>query len=422
MKTANRCFVLFLCVVAMLAVTTDAAAQAAGRISGKIKDQVGEPVEGVQVTAISPQMENFKLEKSTNKKGKFTLSFTDSTASYVIELKKEGYQTIVAPINPVPGQTRMVEYVLLPAQGDEQIAAEKAALSGAGRAIRVYNEGVEAQRAGDLELATKKYGEAAEINPELAAAHTSMAAVAHMQGDYAAAAAEAEKAIAIDPTDARALQIRYDAYRQAGDKKMAKEAEQALRELGGLSETAARIFNEGADAYNAGDVAGAISKFEEAADLDPNLAQARVVLAKLYFSQGNLSQALVRAEEVLALEPANSDALRIKYDAARRLGDTEKTAEALDGLAESDPEWASGGLYELAVELYNDDQTEAAVQALERVLAADPNHARAHYLLGVAQFNTGQTESATEHLKRFLELAPDDPDAAIAKDLLSYSN
>ena len=422
MRTVNRSLIFFLCVAALVAITNDAAAQAGGRISGKIADQAGKPIEGVQVTAISPTMESFKAEKTTNKKGKFVIAFTDSTASYVIELKKEGYQTIVAPINPVPGQTRLVEFVLLPAQGDEQVVAEKAALSGAGRAILAYNEGVEAQRAGDLELATKKYGDAAEINPEPAAAHSSLAAVAHMQGDYEGAAAEAEKALAIDPTDARAMQLRYDAYRLAGDKAKAEEAEQALRELGGLSDTAARIFNEGADAYNAGDKATAISKFQEAADLDPTLVQARLVLAKVFFSDGNLSEALARAEEVVALEPGNGEALRIVYDSARRLGDTEKAAMALDGLAESDPEWAATGLYQLAVELYNSDQTAAAAQALERVIQVDPDHAKAHYLLGVAQFNTGQTETATEHLQRFLELAPDDPDAAIAKELLSYSN
>jgi len=422
MRTANRSIIFFLCVIALVAITNDAAAQAGGRISGKVEDQAGNPIEGVQVTAISPSLESFKTEKTTNKKGKFVLAFADSTASYVIELKKEGYQTIVAPINPVPGQTRMVEYVLLPAEGNEQAADERAAMTGASRAVLVYNEGVEAQRAGDLELAAKKYNEAAGMNPDLAAPHTSLAAIAHMQGDYPGAAAEAEKALVIDPTDARAMQIRFDAYRLAGDKEKAKEAEQALRDLGGLSETAARIFNEGADAYNAGDMTTAISKFQQAADLDPSLVQARMVLAKFYFSEGNLSGALARAEEVVALEPDNGDALRITYDSALRLGNTEKAAKALDGLAVSDPEWAATGLFKLAAELYNKGQTEAAAQALERVLQADPDHARAHYLLGVAQFNSGQTETASEHLQRFLELAPEDPDAAIARDLLAYAD
>lgn len=422
MRTANRSIIFFLCVVALVATANDATAQAAGRISGKVADQAGNPIEGVQVTALSPSLESFKIEKTTNKKGKFTIAFTDSGIRYVVEIKKDGYKTIMAPINPVAGQTQLVEYVLLPAEGDEQGATSRAAMTGASRAVQVYNEGVEAQRAGDLELAAKKYNEAAGMNPDLAAPHTSLAAIAHMQGDYAAAAAEAEKALVIDPTDARAMQIRFDAYRLAGDKEKTKEAEQGLRELGGLSETAARIFNEGAEAYNAGDMATAVSKFQQAADLDPSLVQARLVLAKMFFSQGNLSGALARAEEVAALDPGNGEALRIAYDSALRLGDTDKAAKALDGLAVSDPEWAATGLFKLATELYDNGQTEAARHALERVLKADPDHARAHYLLGVALFNSGQTVPATEHLQRFLELAPDDPDVAIAKDLLAYAD
>ena len=409
-----------LCMAALVAVTNDAGAQAGGRVAGKVEDQAGKPIEGVQVTAFSPAMDDFKIEKTTNSKGKFVLSFTNAAMPYAVELKKEGYQTLVSRVDPVSGRTEMVEYVLLPAMSDEQATAEKAALSGSGRAILVYNEGVEAQRAGDLELAAKKYGEAAKINPELAAAHTAAAGVAHVKGDYVTAAAEAEMALAIDPTDGRAMQLRFDAYRLAGNDAKAAEAAQTLRELGDVSETASLIFNEGAEAYNSGDVSTAISKFQQAADLDPNLVQARLVLAKLLFAEGSLSDALARAEEVVALQPDNADALRIVYDSALRLDDPEKAAKALDGLVASDPEWAATGLFQLAVELYNNGQTNEAAQALEKVVQVDPDHARAHYLLGVALFNTGQTGPASDHLRRFIELAPDDSDVVIAKDLLAY--
>ena len=217
MKTTKAAFVFIVCAITLLIGAGDVAAQAGGRVSGTIKDLTGQPIEGVQVTATCPQMDGFKLEKTTNKKGKFVLAFANSAMAYVVELRKEGYKTLVTPINPVSGQTAMVEYVLAESTSDEQAAAEKAALSGAGRAILVYNEGVEAQQSGDLELAANKYREAANINPELAAARTSLAGVAHLQGDYETAAAEAEAALAIDPTDVRALQLRFDSYRQAGN-------------------------------------------------------------------------------------------------------------------------------------------------------------------------------------------------------------
>ena len=60
------------------------------RISGKVEDQDGNPIEGVLVTAISPDMDNFAVEKTTNKKGNFVIGFSDSGISYVVELKKQG--------------------------------------------------------------------------------------------------------------------------------------------------------------------------------------------------------------------------------------------------------------------------------------------------------------------------------------------
>jgi len=421
-KTAHPIFVLVLCVGALLASTSDVAAQAGGRVAGTVKDASGQPIAGAQVTATSPAMDEFRIQSTTNKKGKFVLTFSNSAMSYVVEIKKDGYQTVVTPINPVPGQTTMIDYVLPPATASQHAETEKAALSGAGRAILVYNEGVEAQRTGDLELAAKKFQEAAAINPDLAAAHTSLAAVAHMTGDYETAAAEAETALSIDPTDVRAMQLRFDSYRQSGDTVKAEEAAKALQNAGGASETAAQIFNEGADAYNSGDVATAIMKFQQSADLDPTLVQARLVLAKVLYSKGSLSDALTWAEEVLALQPDNTEALQIAYDSALRVGQPEAASKALDQLVASDPQWATTGLFQQAVDLYNAGKTEDAVQALEKVLEVEPDHAKAHYMLGVALFNSGETGPAADHLRRFIELAPDDPDATIAKDLLAYAN
>jgi tetratricopeptide (TPR) repeat protein len=409
-------------VAALLASTNEVAAQAGGRVAGTVKDASGQPIEGAQVTATSPAMDEFRIQSTTNKKGKFVLAFSNSAMPYVVEIKKEGYKTLVGPINPLPGQTVMNDYVLPPATSDEQAVAEKAALSGAGRAVLVYNEGVEAQRTGDLDTAAKKYQEAATINPELAAAHTSLAAVAHLRGDFPTAAAEAEMALAIDPTDVRAMQLRFDSYRQSGDTVKAEEAAEALRNAGGASETAAQIFNEGAEAYNSGDVAAAISKFQQAAELDPTMAQARLVLAKVLYSKGGLSDALTWAQEVLVLEPENKEALQIAYDTALRLGQSEAASKALDQLVATDPEWATTGLFQQAVDLYNAGKTDDAVQALEKVLEVEPDHARAQYMIGVALFNSGETGPAAEHLRRFIELAPDDPDATIAKDLLAYAN
>jgi hypothetical protein len=43
-------------------------------------------------------------------------------------------------------------------------------------------------------------------------------------------------------------------------------------------------------------------------------------------------------------------------------------------------------------------------------------HGRKHETL----FDTGKTKQGNEHLQKFIELAPDDPDVAIAKGLMAY--
>ena len=104
----------------------------------------------------------------------------------------------------------------------------------------------------------------------------------------------------------------------------------------------------------------------------------------------------------------------------RQLGDEAGARQALDALIAGDPEWASTELYNHAVELFNTNEMVSAAAALERVVEAKPNDARAHFLLGMAKYNIGETDDARTHLTRFLELAPDDPDAALAREMLSY--
>ena len=50
----------------------------------------------------------------------------------------------------------------------------------------------------------------------------------------------------------------------------------------------------------------------------------------------------------------------------------------------------------------------------------DPNNPRSHYYLALIYVNEGANEEAKGHLERFIQLAPDDPDAGTAGELLEY--
>ncbi len=400
-----------------------AAAQQAGRIAGTVLTTEGVPIEGVRVT-ISPVGLDTEIVKTTNKKGKFTVAHSDAAMSYTYTFEKDGFKTLVLEVKPPVGGTELREFQLLPAASAPAQTSEATAQESPSRrvspAVRAYNQGVEAQRLGDLASAAGHYREAAELDAELAVAHTSLAAVLLEQEDFPAAAAEAEAALAVDADDVRAMLIRFEAYRLAGDSAKADEAAKALRKVGNLEDAATRIFNEGADAFNSGDVAAAQSKFQQAVELAPDMVPPYVALAQISLAQGSAAEALAMARAALDRDPDNLRALQIAYDGARLTGDTETATRVLERLMELDPEWVTTTLFAHAAQLYDANQLEAAIAELEVVVRTDPGLAKAQFLLGVALFNSGRVDEGRAHLETFLELAPDDPEAEIARGILSF--
>ena len=227
----------------------DAEARAA-RVSVTVKDAEGKPIEGVTLTATCPENESFNEVRTSNKKGKITLTHMESTLTYRYEIGKEGYQAQVTQVRPDYTETTRLEIVLLELEARDQTEIRA---TGRSRAYEVFTEGTEAQQRGDLELAEKKFRQAAELSPDAAEPHIALAAVAHQRGDYGAAAWEAEAALARSPNNEQALQLRYDAYRMLGDEQKAAEAAAALREVGGVSEAAGTVYAEGVAAYRAGE-------------------------------------------------------------------------------------------------------------------------------------------------------------------------
>jgi len=418
MRSSSKLVVCIAAGMTLIAGVQGASAQMA-RISGVVVDPDGQPIPGATLTVSTPNSESFEMVKSTNKKGKVTLSFTNIEWQYQLRIEKEGYQTTTEPLDLTIGGTMRAEWTLLPV-GSDAAADGGTGDGGANKAVRTFNEGVEAQRLGDLELAAQKYRAAAEIEPDLAAAHTALSAVAILQEDYETAASEAESALEIDAGDTRAMQLRFDAYRLAGDNAKASEAAKALREVGDLNQAAGRIFNEGVDAFQAGDLAAAASKFRQAVELDPEIVPAYVALAQIYLTQGVPAEAGAMADSALEREPDNVNALKLRFDAARLSGDQENAALMLDRLVELDPEWMGTVLFDHAGKLFNANQPAAAAFELEYVVKAKPELARAHFMLGMALFNTGRAEEGTVHLQKFIELSPNDPDVEIANGLLSY--
>lgn len=400
-----------------LMIPTDAASQAAGRVAGTVVDVEGKPIAGVRVTITTPSLVNYEESATSNKKGRFLVAHSDSTFTYTYKLEKEGFEVLIEKVRATAGGATQRTFVLRPAGAGGGTPGTAATLSG--QAAAVFNTGVEAQNAGDLDTAAERYARAAELDPTLSAPHTGLAGVYYLQQDYAGAAAEAEKALELDPSDARALQIRYDAYRRSGDPRAA-EAADALKTSGGDAAAAGRVYNEAIDAYRAGDRATARELLAQAVAVDPALVQPHVFLAAMCNEDGDLECAAREIDAAFELEPDNLLATRLAHQMAVAAGDVEAEMELSARLARIDPEYAGDQLFTRGVGYYDTNRFAEAVILMNLVLEIRPDEPRALFIRGMAAFNSGDGGAARRDLQRFVELAPDDPDAAIARDLLSY--
>lgn len=200
---------------------------------------------------------------------------------------------------------------------------------------------------------------------------------------------------------------------------------EAPKQLSG-SDQAILAYNEGVAALRDGKIAGAVPSLEKAAALNPSLAEAQGALADVYLELKRYGDALAAADRFLALKPGNVQGLRARYDALKAAGDNEKAREALEALAAADPKSP-----ETAVRFFNEgaeraragklDDAAGLFQRVVEIAPADPKFAKAHYVLGMTYAKEdGKKPQAKEHLQTFLQMAPKDPDAATAREMLAY--
>lgn len=208
----------------------------------------------------------------------------------------------------------------------------------------------------------------------------------------------------------------------------AAPAAAAPQELSG-KEKAVEAYNAGVTKLHAGDKAGAVTDFEHAAELDPQLPEAHAVLGELYLDLGRPADALAAADRYLALKPGDPRGLKTRYDALKKSGNAAKAKEALDALTASagaDPDTVVR-LFNEGAELTRSKRPEAYDEAsvfFEKVIQMapdDPRFAIAYYVTGLSYAkDETKKDKARERLEKFLQLAPDHAEAANAREMLTY--
>jgi tetratricopeptide (TPR) repeat protein len=418
--------------VSLLAVPGMASAARMGRLIGKVVDPEGKPIPGVSVTTTCADLADFRAVATSNDKGIFMVDFEKINVTYRYLLVKTGYVSLTVEQKWTLEGTERHDFKMIAADAAKSGAAPAGAPGAAPapapaptsvEAVRAFNAGVLAFKAKDFPTATAKFEEALSYDPRLGQAWGVLSQIHLDQKRYQEAADAAEKAMALGAADPSVLQARWEAYRKLGDDAKTAKAREDLEKHGRITEEAKRVHNEAVALLKAGDDAGAFAKFQEALALDPNLQPALLGVATTGLKLGHAAEAAAAAQTILKTDPRNEGAIRVRYNAALKMGDTGMALDALEALGASstvDRATVVDGFSKLAFASFDSDDIPHAKEALGKALELDPNHARSHYLLGLILMREGAKEEARTHLERFLALAPNDPDAATARNALKY--
>lgn len=173
---------------------------------------------------------------------------------------------------------------------------------GTAAAVRLFNAGADAARAGNLDTALTLFAKAIEIDAELAPAHGAQARLLLARESYQEALAAAERALDIDPELVDAQRVRYEAYRRLGQEDKAKEVFETLAAADpeGLAEA---LYQRGQEAFQAGDTAAAVQALEQAVQAKPDHARAHYWLGLSYANADDKAKAKLHLQKFVELAP-----------------------------------------------------------------------------------------------------------------------
>ena len=171
----------------------------------------------------------------------------------------------------------------------------------------VFNEGVAAYQVGDYKTAKERFGRALELKSDLTSAMSALAVVHLAESEFAAAAAMAERFLALEPGNPKVLRYRYEAYRGLGDAAKEREAFEALA-AADPQVLARDLFARGVQQFEAGDAAAARESFARVVEIDPNHARGHYQLALSLVSIGETAAARQHFEKFLELAPDDPEA------------------------------------------------------------------------------------------------------------------
>jgi Flp pilus assembly protein TadD len=292
----------FLAAAVVLALAAPAAAQT-GLVKGKVVGPDGKPVAGAAVTIEFMEGGSRKLSTKSDKRGEFVQLGLQS-GGYRVTATADKLGSGFADVRIRVGNTSEVTITLspVPAGADPKLAALKVA----------FDEGVAASRANDFDTAIAKFQAALVAQPTCHECYYNIGFAYLQKKDEKQAEEQWKKGLEqkADHTETlTALATLYNTQKRF-DEAAAVSAKVSASTPGGGSADA--IYNQGIILWNAGKIAEAKVKFEEAVAASPTHADARFQLGMALLNEGKIPDAVASFEEYMKLAPTGQFAAQAK--------------------------------------------------------------------------------------------------------------
>ena len=299
---------------AILSISLPAFAGTQGRVTGRVTDSAGNPVEGVTVTITTPALKSFKLSSKTAADGKWATIVNDATILYTVRFEKDGFV-------PAEQTSRKFSTVDITTVDQKLLKTSEAPRgpAGAGPAAApsaneqgaiAYNSGVDLMNAGDRAGAKAKFLESVQKNPDFPQGWRALASFAHEDKDWAHVIEYGQKATDLDPSMTRLYALMADAATKTGDKKAAEEFRKKYEDAN--PDTPEILYNKGVDAYNKKSWKEAEELLAKAAVAKPDFALAHYYAGLAAMNAKHNPAAKEHFQKYLELEPNGSEAGTVK--------------------------------------------------------------------------------------------------------------
>lgn len=298
---SHRTLSRLLAVPLVLALAAPALAQT-GLVKGKVVDADNKPVADAPVTIEAMDGGNRKLSTKSDRRGEFVQLGLQS-GGYRVSSTVDKLGTGFVDVRVRIGNTSEVTIRLspVPPGADPKLVALKGA----------FDAGVAASRANDHDGAIAKFQEAVTLQPACYECYFNIGYAYLQKKDEKQAEENWKKGLEQKPDHAETLNALATLYnnQKRFDDAAAISAKAAAAAPAGNADA---VYNQGIILWNAGKIAEAKEKFEEAAKADPNHADARYQLGMALLNEGKMPEAVASFEEYLKLAPSGQFAAQAK--------------------------------------------------------------------------------------------------------------